>query len=105
MMLKNSVERWGAVSQAFHWLIVVLIVVGNQVQNVFLASVQQGKLGVSMSRSGRTETAPNGDRFIVLQDGRRYEGQPGSGLDRLDGLGLRHQPRHAAGSRGRCRRA
>ena len=27
MMLRNSVERWGAVSQAFHWLIVVLIVV------------------------------------------------------------------------------
>jgi lipopolysaccharide export system permease protein len=49
----------------------------NQVQNVFLASVQQGKLGVSMSRSGRTETAPNGDRFIVLEQGRRYEGSPG----------------------------
>jgi lipopolysaccharide export system permease protein len=44
---------------------------------VFLASVQQGKLGVSMSRSGRTETAPNGDRFIVLEQGRRYEGSPG----------------------------
>ena len=30
-----------------------------------------------MSRSGRTETAPNGDRFIVLEQGRRYEGAPG----------------------------
>jgi lipopolysaccharide export system permease protein len=30
-----------------------------------------------MSRSGRTETAENGDRFIVLEQGRRYEGQPG----------------------------
>jgi lipopolysaccharide export system permease protein len=49
----------------------------NQVQNVFLSSVQQGKSGVSMSRSGRTETAPNGDRFIVLEQGRRYEGAPG----------------------------
>src|SRR6185436_6084240 len=49
----------------------------NQVQNVFLASAQQGKLGVSMSRSGHTETAPNGDRFIVLEQGRRYEGSPG----------------------------
>src|SRR3954467_9653138 len=49
----------------------------NQVQNVFLASAQQGKAGVSMSRSGRTETAPNGDRFIVLEQGRRYEGTPG----------------------------
>ena len=49
----------------------------NQVQNVFLASAQQGKAGVSMSRSGHTETAPNGDRFIVLEQGRRYEGSPG----------------------------
>jgi lipopolysaccharide export system permease protein len=49
----------------------------NQVQNVFVSSVQQGKGGVSMSRSGRTETAPNGDRFIVLEQGRRYEGMPG----------------------------
>src|SRR5947207_14701974 len=49
----------------------------NQVQNVFLSSAQQGKGGVSMSRSGRTETAPNGDRFIVLEQGRRYEGSPG----------------------------
>jgi len=37
----------------------------------------QGKAGVSMSRSGRTETAANGDRFIVLEQGRRYEGSPG----------------------------
>ena len=30
-----------------------------------------------MSRRGYTETAPNGDRFIVLEHGRRYEGAPG----------------------------
>ena len=47
------------------------------VQNVFVASTQQGRAGVSMSRSGHTETAPNGDRFIVLENGRRYEGVPG----------------------------
>jgi lipopolysaccharide export system permease protein len=47
------------------------------VQNVFVSSVQQGKGGVSMSRSGYTDTAPNGDRFIVLEQGRRYEGTPG----------------------------
>ena len=55
----------------------------NQVQNVFVSSVQQGKGGVSMSRSGRTETAPNGDRFIVLEQGRRYEGSPGDELYRV----------------------
>jgi lipopolysaccharide export system permease protein len=47
------------------------------VQNVFVSSVQQTRRGVSMSRTGRTETADNGDRFIVLEDGRRYEGDPG----------------------------
>ena len=47
------------------------------VQNIFVSSVQQSKSGVSMSRSGHTETAPNGDRFIVLEKGRRYEGAPG----------------------------
>ena len=30
-----------------------------------------------MSRTGRTEAAENGDRFIVLEQGRRYEGSPG----------------------------
>src|SRR6266568_817088 len=44
---------------------------------VLLFALQQGKGGVSMSRSGHTETAPNGDRFIVLEQGRRYEGSPG----------------------------
>jgi lipopolysaccharide export system permease protein len=47
------------------------------VQNIFVSSVQQNRSGVSMSRSGHTETAENGDRFIVLEQGRRYEGAPG----------------------------
>jgi len=47
------------------------------VQNIFVSSVQQGRTGVSMSRTGYTEVAPNGDRFIVLENGRRYEGTPG----------------------------
>jgi lipopolysaccharide export system permease protein len=55
----------------------------NAVQNIFLASVQQGRSGVSMSRVGRTETAPNGDRFIVLEQGRRYEGAPGDAEYRI----------------------
>src|SRR5436309_1925550 len=47
------------------------------VQNVFVSSIHQKRSGVSMSRTGRTETASNGDRFIVLEQGRRYEGAPG----------------------------
>ena len=48
-----------------------------RVQNVFVASMQHGRLGVMVSRHGFEETAANGDRFIVLTDGRRYEGIPG----------------------------
>ena len=48
------------------------------VQNVFVSSMQHGKLGVIMSSSGYIETQPNGDRFAVLLNGRRYEGTPGS---------------------------
>ncbi|HEX9395713.1 MAG TPA: LPS export ABC transporter permease LptF [Burkholderiales bacterium] len=49
----------------------------SSVQNVFLSATHQGKQGVSMSRTGRTEAAPNGDRFLVLEHGRRYDGAPG----------------------------
>ncbi|MBV8033114.1 MAG: LPS export ABC transporter permease LptF [Betaproteobacteria bacterium] len=55
----------------------------SNVQNVFVASTQQQRQGVSMSRSGHTETAPNGDRFIVLENGRRYEGTPGEAQYRV----------------------
>ena len=53
------------------------------VQNVFVSSVQQNRGGVSMSKTGYTDTAPNGDRFIVLERGRRYEGSPGEGEYRI----------------------
>jgi lipopolysaccharide export system permease protein len=49
-----------------------------QVGNVFVASVQDGKLGVVMSDTGYQELAPNGDRFVVLEKGRRYEVEPGT---------------------------
>lgn len=48
------------------------------VKNVFVSSVQHQRLGVIATARGRTETAANGDRFLVLENGRRYEGEPGS---------------------------
>jgi len=48
-----------------------------RVRNVFVTSMQHGRLGVMVSQHGFEETAANGDRFIVLTDGRRYEGNPG----------------------------
>ena len=55
-------------------------VTGNEgrVRNVFISSVQHGRLGVMAAASGHTEVAPNGDKFIVLDGGRRYEGTPGT---------------------------
>lgn len=50
----------------------------SHVSNVFVASVQNGKLGVVMSSSGHQEYTANGDRFMVLEKGRRYEVEPGT---------------------------
>jgi lipopolysaccharide export system permease protein len=50
----------------------------NMVANVFVSSNQHQKLGVMVARRGYQETAPNGDRFLVLLNGRRYEGTPGT---------------------------
>jgi lipopolysaccharide export system permease protein len=47
------------------------------VQNVFVNSVQHGRTGVMTSARGSIESAANGDRFLVLLSGRRYEGTPG----------------------------
>lgn len=49
-----------------------------KVKNVFVSSIQQGRLGVTATAQGHTETMPNGDRFIILDRGRRYEGTAGT---------------------------
>ena len=51
---------------------------GSEVGNVFVASMQEGKLGVVMADAGHQEVAPNGDKFVVLERGRRYEVEPGT---------------------------
>ncbi|HEX6734900.1 MAG TPA: LPS export ABC transporter permease LptF [Azonexus sp.] len=48
------------------------------VGNIFVATVQEGKLGVVMSDTGHQRFAENGDRFVVLDSGRRYEVEPGT---------------------------
>jgi lipopolysaccharide export system permease protein len=47
------------------------------VKNVFVHSEQHGRLGIIVAREGRQWTAPNQDRFLIMEDGRRYEGQAG----------------------------
>jgi lipopolysaccharide export system permease protein len=49
----------------------------NRVGNIFVQSKQNGKLGTMVARQGLQETFPNGDRFLVLLNGTRYEGTPG----------------------------
>jgi LPS export ABC transporter permease LptF len=49
----------------------------NRVNNVFVSSTQQGRSGVMVAKEGYQETAPNGDRFLVMRNGYRYEGEPG----------------------------
>lgn len=55
----------------------------SSVQNVFVNSIQHRRTGVMISERGFTEIAPNGDRFLVLLSGRRYEGNPGEADYRL----------------------
>lgn len=50
---------------------------GPDVRNIFIQSEEQGRTGVVVASQGKVETMANGDRFLVLQDGRRYEGVPG----------------------------
>jgi lipopolysaccharide export system permease protein len=50
----------------------------SRVKNVFISSIQNGRLGVMVAAQGHQETMANGDRFLVLENGRRYEGEPGS---------------------------
>jgi lipopolysaccharide export system permease protein len=68
------------------------------VNNVFVQSTQHNRLGVIVAQRGFIETAENGDRFIVLQNGRRYEGTPGA-LDYrtvdFDRYAIRIEPKEA----------
>ena len=48
-----------------------------RISNIFVQSMQHGKMGTVAAKDGLQETAPNGDRFLILLNGTRYEGVPG----------------------------
>mgnify|MGYP002336046078 FL=1 len=50
----------------------------NAVRNIFMQSMQHQKLGVVVAQKGYQSQSENGDRFLVLLNGRRYEGMAGS---------------------------
>ena len=69
--------------------------IDGRIRNVFLHSVDDAKDATTVARLGHLVEEPNGDRFVVLEDGRRYEGKPGSADFRLiefDKLGRRIEP-------------
>ena len=49
----------------------------SSVQNVLVNTVRDGKVGLIVSKTGIVERQPNGDEFLVMNNGRRYEGTPG----------------------------
>lgn len=70
------------------------------VKNVFVSSAQQGHLGVMATAKGHTETMSNGDKFLVLDRGRRYEGAAGTPEYRImefDRYALRIETKEARG--------
>jgi lipopolysaccharide export system permease protein len=48
------------------------------INNIFVQSTQQQRLGVMVAKQGVQKMEKNGDKFIVLENGRRYEGVPGA---------------------------
>ncbi len=68
------------------------------IHNVFLHSIGDNGDQTTFARTARLEEAKNGDRFIVLGEGRRYEGKPGTPEFRIvefDRLARRIEPAEA----------
>ncbi|HEX4985449.1 MAG TPA: LPS export ABC transporter permease LptF [Burkholderiales bacterium] len=53
------------------------------VANVFVHSDENGEIGTTVAKRGYQEIAPNGDKFLVMLNGRRYLGPPGSAEYRI----------------------
>lgn len=72
---------------------------GERVGNVFVQSVQQGRMGVIVAKQGHVRPMENGDHFLVLERGNRYEGTPGIADFRVadfDSYAVRIQPQVVA---------
>ena len=49
---------------------------GTTVKNIFIQSVQHQQLGVVVAKEGHREIMANHDNFLIMEQGRRYEGKP-----------------------------
>lgn len=58
-----------------------------QVANVFVHEVSKDRQGVVVARRGYLETQDDGDRYLVMEDGRHYAGTPGQADYRVESFG------------------
>jgi len=68
----------------------------SEVRNVFVTQREGDRVTVVVSRSGRIENESDGTRYLVLEDGRRYDGtqgRPDFRLMEFERYGLRLEPR------------
>jgi len=55
----------------------------DRVANVFVRAIEAGRVSIITASGGRIEEAANGDRFMVLETGNRYELTPGQPTFRI----------------------
>ena len=66
------------------------------IRNVFLHSIDDEKDSTTVARVARLQEGPDGARYVVLEDGRRYDGtrgRPDFRLMEFERYGLRLEPR------------
>ena len=71
---------------------------GTRVKKVFMQSMENDKLGITVAKTGTHRQLPNGERYLVLENGRRYEGVPGQADYRIAEFGrywMRLEPQSA----------
>jgi lipopolysaccharide export system permease protein len=51
---------------------------GRHVENVFVQSLERGRIGVTVASQGVLTQMDTGDTFLVLEQGKRYDGVPGA---------------------------
>jgi lipopolysaccharide export system permease protein len=58
-----------------------------QVANVFVHEIRPDRQGVVVARKGYVQTREDGDRYLVMEDGRHYSGTPGQADYRVESFG------------------
>lgn len=72
---------------------------GDVVKNVFIQSTQHQKTGVLVASQGSRFKAENGDSFLLLEKGRRYQGKPNSAeisTTKFERYGIRMETKEVA---------